>query len=81
VRTEAGQSFVWIIDNGKLSRRIVTLGRRDDATGSVEVKTTLPPKMPVLAARFDNLKDGAPARVKAPTSSRNATTATQRSSS
>jgi hypothetical protein len=29
--------------------------------------------MPVLAARFDNLKDGAPALVKAATSSRNAT--------
>ena len=81
VRTEAGQSFVWIIDNGKLSRRIVTLGRRDDATGLVEVKTALPAKMPVLAARFDNLKDGAPALVKAPTSSRNATTATERSAS
>lgn len=76
VRTEAGQSFVWVIDNGKLSRRIVTLGRRDDANGIVEVKTALPPKLPVLAARFDNLKDGAPALVKAPTSSQNATTAT-----
>jgi RND family efflux transporter MFP subunit len=75
VRTEAGQSFVWVIDNGKLSRRIVTLGRRDDANGIVEVKTALPPKLPVLAARFDNLKDGAPALVKAPTSSQNATTA------
>jgi hypothetical protein len=29
--------------------------------------------MPVLAARFDNLKEGAPAIVKAPTSSQNAT--------
>jgi RND family efflux transporter MFP subunit len=76
VRTEAGQSFVWVIDNGKLSRRIVTLGRRDDANGIVEVKTVLPPKLPILAARFDNLKDGAPALVKAPTSSQNATTAT-----
>jgi RND family efflux transporter MFP subunit len=72
VRTEAGQSFVWVIDNGKLSRRIVTLGRRDDANGIVEVRTALPPKLPVLAARFDNLKDGAPALVKAPTSSQNA---------
>ncbi|MET0210792.1 MAG: efflux RND transporter periplasmic adaptor subunit [Burkholderiaceae bacterium] len=76
VRTEAGQSFVWVIDNGKLSRRLVTLGRRDDANGLVEVKTALPPKLPVLAARFDNRKDGAPALVKAPTSSRNATSAT-----
>ena len=65
-----------MIDNGKLSRRLVTLGRRDDANGLVEVKTALPPKLPVLAARFDNLKDGAPALVKAPTSSRNATSAT-----
>ena len=73
VRTEAGQSFVWVIDNGKLSRRIVTLGRRDDANGLVEIKTTLPPKLPVLAARFDNLKDGAPALVRAPASSQNAT--------
>jgi RND family efflux transporter MFP subunit len=75
VRTEAGQSFVWVIDSGKLSRRIVTLGRRDDAKGLVEVKTVLPPKLPILAARFDNLKDGLPALVKAPTSSQNATTA------
>jgi RND family efflux transporter MFP subunit len=75
VRTEAGQSFVWVIDNGKLSRRLVTLGRRDDASGIVEVKTTLPPKLPVLAARFDNLKEGAPALVKAPASSQNATSA------
>ena len=73
VRTEAGQAFVWVIDNGKLSRRIVTLGRRDPENGLVEVKTALPPGLPVLAARFDNLKEGAPALVKAPTSSQNAT--------
>jgi RND family efflux transporter MFP subunit len=73
VRMEAGQSYVWVIDNGKLSRRVVSLGRRDDANGIVEVKSTLAPGLPVLAARFDNLKDGAPALVKAPTSSQNAT--------
>ncbi|MEP7276049.1 MAG: efflux RND transporter periplasmic adaptor subunit, partial [Betaproteobacteria bacterium] len=75
VRTEAGQSFVWVIDNGKLARRVVTLGRRDEAKGLVEIKTALPPKLPVLSARFDNLKDGAPALVRAPSSSQNATTA------
>ena len=32
----------------------------------VELKTVLSPDTPVLAARFDNLKDGAPAIVKAP---------------
>jgi len=74
VRSEAGQSFVWVIDKGKLSRRIVMLGRRDNDNGLVEIKTTLPADLPVLSARFDNLKDGAPALVRAPTSSRNATT-------
>src|SRR5207302_5627661 len=74
VRTEAGQSFVWVVDNGKLSRRIVTLGRRDADNGLVEIKTPLPPNLPVLSARFDNLKEGAPALVKAPTASQNAIT-------
>jgi RND family efflux transporter MFP subunit len=74
VRTEAGQAFVWVVDKGKLSRRIVTLGRRDNDNGLVEIKTSLPPDLPVLSARFDNLKDGAPAMVRAPTSSQNATT-------
>ncbi|TMH67807.1 MAG: efflux RND transporter periplasmic adaptor subunit [Betaproteobacteria bacterium] len=74
VRTEAGQSFVWVVDKGKLSRRIVTLGRRDNDHGIVEIKTSLPSDLPVLSARFDNLKDGAPALVRSPTSSQNATT-------
>jgi multidrug efflux pump subunit AcrA (membrane-fusion protein) len=73
VRSEAGQSYVWMIDNGKLVRRIVITGRRDETNGRIEIKTALPSQMPVLAARFDNLKDGAPALVKVPTSSQNAT--------
>jgi membrane fusion protein, multidrug efflux system len=73
VRSEAGQSFVWVIDKGKLSRRIVMLGRRDNDNGLVEIKTALPADLPILSARFDNLKDGAPALVRAPTSSQNAT--------
>jgi len=73
VRTDAGQSYVWVIDDGKLSRRIVAVGRRDAESGLVEIKTALPAKLPVLSSRFDNLKDGAPALVKAPTSSTNAT--------
>jgi RND family efflux transporter MFP subunit len=73
VRSEAGQSYVWTIDGGKLAKRVVITGRRDETNGRVEIKTALPPQMPVLAARFDNLKDGAPALVKAPASSQNAT--------
>ncbi len=67
VRTEGGQAYVWAIDEGKLVRRDVVLGRRDDEAGVVEIKTALPGSLPVLASRFDNLKEGAPAVVRAPT--------------
>jgi membrane fusion protein, multidrug efflux system len=61
IRTEAGQTFVWTIDGGKLTRRNVSLGRRDEAAARVEIKSALPAETQVLAARFDNLKDGGPA--------------------
>ena len=63
VRTEAGQSYVWTIQDGKLAKRMVLIGRRDDDAGRVELKTALPANVPVLAARFDNLREGAKARV------------------
>ena len=66
IRSEAGQNFVWAIDNGKLLRRIVVIGKRDEAAGRTELKTSLPADMLILASRFDNLKDGAPAIVRAP---------------
>jgi membrane fusion protein, multidrug efflux system len=65
IRSEAGQSFVWGIDNGKLLRRIVVTGKRDEAAGRTEVKTELPPSMLILATHFDNLKEGLPAVVRA----------------
>jgi len=74
IRTEAGQNFIWTIENGKLARRIVTVGRRDDSVGRVEIKTSLPPNIPILAAPFDNLKAGAPALVRASTPSKSAGT-------
>lgn len=64
VRTEAGQTFVWTIEGGKLGRRLVTVGRRDDSAGRLEIKTALPRDVPILAAPFDNLKLGAPALVR-----------------
>ena len=66
VRTEAGQSFIWVIVDGKLARRIVTLGRRDEAAGLVELRSPLPKNVPVLATRMENLKEGSPALVKGP---------------
>ena len=65
IRTEAGQSYVWAIDSGKLVRRNVMLGRRDENAGRVELKTALPADLPILGSKFDNLKEGAPALVKA----------------
>jgi multidrug efflux pump subunit AcrA (membrane-fusion protein) len=66
LRAEAGLTYVWAIDAGKLVKRNVTIGRRDDEAGRVELKTPLPPELPILAARFDNLKEGAPARIANP---------------
>lgn len=59
----AGQSQVWVIDNGVLARRAITIGRRDEAQGRVEVVTGLASGVQVLAARFDNLREGAKAVV------------------
>ncbi len=67
VRTEAGQTFIWTIQDNKLVKRMVVVGRHDEETGRVEIKTTLAPGTRVLAARFENLKEGAPALVKAAT--------------
>jgi hypothetical protein len=57
---------VWAIENGKLLRRIVVIGKRDEGAGRTELKTALPSGMLILSSRFDNLKDGAPAMVRAP---------------
>ena len=65
VRTEAGQSYIWTIQGGKLAKKTVLIGRRDDDAGRVELKTALPADTPVLSAKFDNLKEGAPALVRA----------------
>lgn len=59
----SGQEHVWVIEKGALARRIVTTGRRDGAAGRVEVLNGLAPDAQVLAARFDNLKEGGKAVV------------------
>jgi membrane fusion protein, multidrug efflux system len=61
IRSEAGQTFVWTIEGGRLVRRNVALGRRDEGMARVELKSTLPGEARVLTARFDNLKEGGPA--------------------
>lgn len=59
----SGQEQLWTIEHGRLVRRIVVTGRRDVAAGRVEILRGLPPDVPVLATRFDNLKEGALARL------------------
>ncbi len=63
VGSSSGQDHVWLIEDGRLARRAVTLGRRDERQGRVEVLQGLTPAATVLAARFDNLRDGASATV------------------
>jgi len=63
VGNTAGQDHVWMIENGTLARRAVTVGRRDDRQGRVEVLQGVGPDSQVLAARFDNLREGAQALV------------------
>jgi RND family efflux transporter MFP subunit len=60
---QGGQFGVWVIADGRLARRSVTLGRQDPANGRTEVLTGLAPDAQVLAARFDNLREGARAMV------------------
>ncbi len=63
VGNTSGQDHVWTIESGVLSRRAVTLGRRDEREGRVEVLQGVTPESQVLAARFDNLREGAKALV------------------
>ena len=59
----SGQEHVWVIESGALARRAVTVGRRDEREGRVEVLQGVTLASQVLAARFDNLREGAKASV------------------
>jgi hypothetical protein len=63
VRSENGQDFVWLLADGKLRKQAVTLGRRDERDQVVEVRGGLTAADPVIATKFDNLRDGLAARV------------------
>lgn len=63
VGNTSGQDHVWVIEQGVLARRAVTLGRKDAREGRVEVLQGVTPTSVVLAARFDNLREGAKALV------------------
>ena len=67
IRDEAGQSFVFTLESGKVAKRTVTLGMREELAGLVEVKTGLDKGAQVISARMVGLKAGAAAVIKAPT--------------
>jgi membrane fusion protein, multidrug efflux system len=59
----SGQDYVWTVEKDALVRRIVITGRRDEIGGKVEITRGLAAGVQVLAARFDNLKEGAAAKI------------------
>jgi RND family efflux transporter MFP subunit len=63
VRNEGGQDVVWVLADAKLRKRPVTVGRRDERAQLVEIRSGLAEGEPVIATRFDNLRDGLAARV------------------
>ncbi|MEP6607862.1 MAG: efflux RND transporter periplasmic adaptor subunit [Burkholderiaceae bacterium] len=63
LRSEGGQDFVWLVADGKLVRRVVVTGKRDERAQLIEVRSGLSPGELVLATKFDNLKEGLAAKV------------------
>ena len=63
VRIDNGTTFVWTIRDGRIERRLVELGRRDERAQLVEVLGGVTADDTVLATKFDNLKDGLAAKV------------------
>ena len=63
LRDEAGQSYVWVIGEGRLVRRNVVAGTRDEPAQLVAIVSGLAPTELVLATKFDNLKDGQAAKM------------------
>ena len=63
VQVDAGQSFVWAIADGKLARRPIEVGRRDERAQLVEVRAGIDRGVAVLGTKFDNLRDGRAALV------------------
>ena len=66
VHEEAGQSYVFTIEGGKLAKRAVSLGLREPQAGLVEVRSGLEKGVQVVTTRMDGLKPGTPAVVKMP---------------
>jgi len=58
VQDDRGQSYVWIIADGKLARRNVVTGVRDERAQRIEITSGLTGNEQVIGTRFDNLREG-----------------------
>ena len=66
VRTSGTESFVWVIKNNKVERRVVTPGERDDARGMVSIAQGLSSGEQVVVAPGE-IEEGARVSVRAAT--------------
>lgn len=62
---EAGQSYVFVVESGKVAKKAINLGARDEVNGLVEVNNGLAQGADVVRVRMGSLKVGAPAVVRA----------------
>jgi membrane fusion protein, multidrug efflux system len=58
VASENNQHIVWVIENDKLKRQYVKLGKRDENGVSIQIVDGLKASDRILAMRFDGLKEG-----------------------
>lgn len=58
VQDDRGQSYVWIIADGKLARRNVVTGVRDERAQKIEITSGLSGTEQVIGTKFDNLREG-----------------------
>jgi multidrug efflux pump subunit AcrA (membrane-fusion protein) len=58
---EAGQTYVFTVEGGKLAKHALKLGLKDEASGLVEVAQGLDAGIAVVRIRMNGLKVGGPA--------------------
>lgn len=63
VHNDRGQMYVWVIAEGKLARRIVSTGVRDERAQRIEITSGLSGDDQVIGTRFDNLREGMLAQI------------------
>lgn len=63
IQNDAGQSIVWVVADGRVVKRAVTLGRRDERAQLVEIVAGVDAADRVIATKFDNLRDGLAAKI------------------